>query len=69
MTPVEPQYMCLAGSVSYVLKRYPGYSVSDQGQHVSVNMNVILISFKITGDKHSHILYVKLIYMLAKITN
>ncbi len=38
-----------------VVSRYPGYSVSGQGQQVLVNINVILISIYITGDKHFHI--------------
>ena len=42
--PVEPRYMCVVlydGSTS----RYPGNSVSGQGQKVLVNINVVLISF------------------------
>ena len=49
-----------------VLCQYPGYSVSGQGQKVLVNINVILISFKITGDKHFHISNLTLIYKTCK---
>ena len=67
--PVEPQYMCLVvydgtrtKSISRVFSKW-------SRSKVLVNINVILLSIYITGDKHFHISDLTLIGACKNITN